>query len=169
MSTPRPCVRWRGSPFTSFTASPALVKALPHLLIAFQWLLQCTPAFLLLLFFFTQWVLGDGLCLSAALSVFGMPFKIRSLHAQLQSAVQRAPLSAFSLVFSIPGSPFFGALARNLGLWLPPFDTLPTTLPLSRPKQQEYWHRKKKKSNGCFPLASQDHSTPKVKGGSPQF
>ena len=48
------------------------------------------------------------------------------------------PLSAFSLVFSIPGSPFFGALARNLGLWLPPFDTLPTTLPLSRPKQQEY-------------------------------
>ena len=31
---------------TSLTAGPALVKALPHLLIAFQCLLQSTPAFL---------------------------------------------------------------------------------------------------------------------------
>lgn len=35
-----------GLSFTSFTASPALVKVLPHLLIAFQFLLQSTPAFL---------------------------------------------------------------------------------------------------------------------------
>ena len=77
------------------------------------------------------------------------------------------PLSAFSLVFSIPGSPFFGALARNLGLWLPPFDTLPTTLPLSRPKQQEYWHRKKKKKKKQWvfspSLSGSQHSKSKGK------
>ena len=38
--------RWTGSPLTSFTAGPALVKALLHLLIAFQCLFQPTPAFL---------------------------------------------------------------------------------------------------------------------------
>ena len=37
---PGPCVRWTGSPFTFFTASPALVKVLIHLLIAFQRLLS---------------------------------------------------------------------------------------------------------------------------------
>ena len=34
-----PCVRWMGSPFTSFTAGPALEIGLPHLLTAFQRLL----------------------------------------------------------------------------------------------------------------------------------
>ena len=36
---PGPCVRWTGCPFASFTAGPALVKALPHLLNAFPCLL----------------------------------------------------------------------------------------------------------------------------------
>ena len=35
-----PCIRWMGSPFTSFAADPALVKGLPHLLTAFHCLLQ---------------------------------------------------------------------------------------------------------------------------------